>query len=337
MGLGWAELPGGQFNGLLTCRISKSVLLLFPFKLAEFSSKFATIARVVDDTRMWVLAVDTILTISEMRSTVLAWRKDGHRVAFVPTMGALHEGHLSLVRTAKAEGCRAIVSIFVNPLQFGPTEDFARYPRGLKDDIEKLRSVNCDAVFAPAATELYPAGFQTTIHNKTMSAGLCGKFRPGHFDGVLTIVSKLLNIVTPDVALFGKKDYQQWRLIERMNRDLEMPYEIRGCETVREVDGLAMSSRNRYLSADEREQATLIFKGMAASRDLWVKGERKTDLIVAVFRGYIARCPQMSIQYAEIVDRETLDPCGLKTANQNIVMIVAVIYGDVRLIDNLEF
>ncbi len=283
------------------------------------------------------MAVETILTISDMRATVAGWRQAGHRVGFVPTMGALHDGHLTLVRTAKAEGYRVIVSIFVNPLQFGPSEDFARYPRTLKDDIEKLRTVQCDAVFAPAATEMYPVGFQTTIHNKLMSTGLCGKFRPGHFDGVLTIVGKLLNIVVPDVAFFGKKDYQQWRLIERMTKDLEWPYLIRGCDTVRESDGLAMSSRNRYLAADEREQAALIFRGMNASRELWHKGERQLDQLLGIFKDYIGRCPQMKIQYAELVNQKTLEPYDPQSNDHSLVLIVAVIYGDVRLIDNLEF
>jgi pantoate--beta-alanine ligase len=284
-----------------------------------------------------VLAVETILTIREMRSTVAGWRQADHRVGLVPTMGALHEGHLTLVRTAKAEGYRVIVSIFVNPLQFGPSEDFARYPRTLKDDIEKLRAVDCDAVFAPAATEIYPAGFQTTIHNKMMAMGLCGKFRPGHFDGVLTVVGKLLNIVAPDVAFFGKKDYQQWRLIERMAKDLEWPYLIRGCDTVRESDGLAMSSRNRYLAADEREQAALIFRGMNATRELWQNGERQLDKLLGIFKDYIGRCPQMKIQYAELVNQKTLEPYDPQSTDHSLVLIVAVIYGDVRLIDNLEF
>ena len=157
--------------------------------------------------------IDTVLDISELRRVVEDWKSHGHLVSFVPTMGALHDGHLSLVRAAKADGAKVIVSIFVNPLQFGPSEDFARYPRTLKEDIEKLKTADADIVFAPSATEIYPEGFQTTIRNEKMSAGLCGKFRPGHFEGVLTVVAKLLNIVRPDVALFGKKDYQQWRLI----------------------------------------------------------------------------------------------------------------------------
>ncbi len=283
------------------------------------------------------MAVETILTTIDVRDRVQTWRRSGQSVAFIPTMGALHEGHLSLVRTAKAEGFSVVVSVFVNPLQFGPMEDFARYPRTLKDDLEKLRTVDCDVVFAPAATEIYPAGFQTIIHNKNLSSTLCGKFRPGHFDGVLTVVAKLLNIVAPDVAFFGKKDYQQWRLIERMVKDLDLPCVIRGCNTIREPDGLAMSSRNRYLSAEEREQATLIYQGMTASFDLWKKGERRADPVLKVFRDHIARCPQMKIQYAELVNRETLEPFAVNVSEQNLVLIVAVIYGDVRLIDNLEF
>jgi pantoate--beta-alanine ligase len=275
-----------------------------------------------------------------MRALVAFWRDKGdkgEKVAFVPTMGALHEGHLSLVRQAREDGSRVVVSIFVNPTQFGPSEDFARYPRTLKEDIEKLRTVACDAGFAPSAAEIYPAGFQTSIVNREMSRGLCGKFRPGHFEGVLTIVAKLLNIVTPDVALFGKKDYQQWRLIERMVRDLEMRCEIRGCEIVRETDGLAMSSRNRYMAADEREQASLIYQGLSHAKSLWAKGERSRKVLVDGFAQYIARCPKMSIQYAEIVDRESLVSCDEVLPDKSPVMIIAVIFGDVRLIDNLEF
>ena len=283
------------------------------------------------------MALDTVLNISELRGTVSRWKAEGLKVAFVPTMGALHEGHLSLVRQAKSEGARVVVSIFVNPLQFGPTEDFARYPRTLKDDIEKLRTVDTDLVFAPSAVEIYPAGFQTTIQNKIMSLGLCGKFRPGHFDGVLTVVAKLLNIVSPDVALFGKKDYQQFRLIQRMASDLAMAAEIRGCETIREPDGLAMSSRNRYMSVEEREQATLIYQGMSEAKSAWSEGERSLEVLQKSFSDVISRCPRMVIQYADIVDKYSLEASGSKVADKNLVLIVAVIFGDVRLIDNLEF
>jgi pantoate--beta-alanine ligase len=287
--------------------------------------------------RNYTVAPETILNIVELRSTVARWRAAGEKVAFVPTMGALHDGHLSLVLLARAEGARVVVSIFVNPLQFGPSEDFARYPRTLKDDVEKLKTVGADVVFAPAAAEIYPSGFQTAVINKKMSQGLCGKFRPGHFEGVLTVVLKLLNIVSPDIALFGKKDYQQWRLIERMARDLELSIEIRGCDTIREKDGLAMSSRNRYMSAEEREESTLIFKGLSAARSAWQGGERSYAKIAAAFTDCISRCPRMKIQYAEVVDCFSLETAAEHVADKNLVMIVAVMFGDVRLIDNLEF
>ena len=283
------------------------------------------------------MALDTILNISEIRSVVHQWKSAGETVFFVPTMGALHDGHLSLVRQAKSEGARVVVSIFVNPLQFGPTEDFARYPRTLKDDVEKLKTVDADVVFAPSAAEIYPTGFQTTLHNKQMANGLCGKVRPGHYDGMLTVVLKLLNIVSPEVALFGKKDYQQWRLIERMARDLDVPVEIRGCDTIREKDGLAMSSRNRYMTAEEREESTLIYKGLSSAKNAWKSGERSLDNLLSKFSDSIAHCPRMTIQYAEIVDCHTLEPVAAKVADDNLVMIVAVLFGDVRLIDNLEF
>jgi pantoate--beta-alanine ligase len=272
-----------------------------------------------------------------MRALVASWKSAGSNVAFVPTMGALHEGHLSLVRAAKSENAKVVVSIFVNPLQFGPTEDFSRYPRTLKDDIEKLRSADADAVFAPAAAEIYPDGFQTTLHNERMAAGLCGRFRPGHFSGVLTVVAKLFNIVQPDIAYFGKKDYQQWRLIERMVIDLQMPLQVVGFDTIRENDGLAMSSRNRYMSPEERERASLIYQGLGAAKTAWHSGERSRSQVLARFTDVIAKCEGMRIQYAEIVDRLTLEPCGTQLADKNLVMIVAVLYGDVRLIDNLEF
>ena len=280
----------------------------------------------------------TILSIAEMRALSLMWRGRGERIAFVPTMGALHEGHLDLVRRAKSNAQRVVVSIFVNPLQFGPNEDFARYPRTLQADVDKLSDVGVDVVFAPNAMEIYPAGFQTAVYNKEMSRGLCGAVRPGHFEGVLTVVLKLFQIVGPDQAFFGKKDYQQWRLIERMTKDLCLPLEIVGAETLREVDGLAMSSRNRYLSAPQREQATLLYRGMSAAATAWKNGERHRDVLLGLFAEKIRECPEMSIQYASLVRQTDLSemPADI-TTDEDVVMIVAVLYGDVRLIDNLEF
>lgn len=283
------------------------------------------------------MALETILSTVDMRTLVGKWRSDGYKVSFVPTMGALHEGHLSLVSLAKQDNAKVVISIFVNPLQFGPTEDFSRYPRTLKEDIEKLQSVGADAVFAPAAAEIYPDGFQTTVSNEKMAAGLCGRFRPGHFNGVLTVVAKLFNIVQPDAAFFGKKDYQQWRLIERMALDLQMNLKVIGCDTVREGDGLAMSSRNRYMSPEERAQAGLIFEGLSAAKQAWQKGERSAEKVLQKFSEIIEKCQKMKIQYAEIVDQISLQPSGAKLADSNLVMITAVLFGDVRLIDNLEF
>jgi len=275
--------------------------------------------------------------MADMRALVGQWRAAGHQVAFVPTMGALHEGHISLVNLAKKENTKVVVSIFVNPLQFGPNEDFSRYPRTLKEDIEKLQGAGGDAVFAPAAAEIYPDGFQTVISNEKMAAGLCGRFRPGHFSGVLTVVAKLFNIVQADSALFGKKDYQQWRLIERMALDLQMPTKVIGCETVRESDGLAMSSRNRYMSSQERSQASLIYEGLTAAKQAWQSGERSSEKIIQRFSESVAKCEKMRIQYAEIVDKFSLLSTGSRLADENLVMIIAVLFGDVRLIDNLEF
>jgi pantoate--beta-alanine ligase len=272
-----------------------------------------------------------------MRALVGQWRSTGHQVAFVPTMGALHEGHISLVNIAKKENMKVVVSIFVNPLQFGPNEDFSRYPRTLKDDIEKLQGAGVEAIFAPAAAEIYPDGFQTVVSNEKMATGLCGRFRPGHFSGVLTVVAKLFNIVQADATFFGKKDYQQWRLIERMALDLQMPSKVIGCETVRESDGLAMSSRNRYMSTEERSQASLIYEGLTAAKQAWQSGERSSEKVMQKFSGIIAKCEKMRIQYAEIVDKFSLEPAGAKLADTNLVMIIAVLFGDVRLIDNLEF
>jgi pantoate--beta-alanine ligase len=187
----------------------------------------------------------TLISLSELTDVRNGWEREGAKVVFVPTMGALHEGHMQLVRVARQHGSRVIVSIFVNPTQFGPNEDFAKYPRTLAADLELLAKEKVDAVFLPNAMSMYPDGFQTYVINKTMAKGLCGAVRPGHFEGVLTVVLKLFNLVRPHTAIFGKKDYQQWRLIERMVKDLHLPVMVLGQDTVRESDGLAMSSRNR--------------------------------------------------------------------------------------------
>jgi len=262
-----------------------------------------------------------------------AWEHE--RVAFVPTMGALHEGHLSLVRQAKGLADKVLVSIFVNPLQFGPQEDLAKYPRTLDDDLILLRAAGADAAFLPATSTFYPAGFQTYVNNREMSLGLCGKVRPGHFDGVLTVVLKLLNLVRPQVALFGKKDYQQWRLIETMVRDLSLPVAIIGASTVREQDGVAMSSRNRYLSPALRAKAALIYRGLIAAKAAYALGSRDPEQLKVAFREVLAKEPDFEIQYVEVVTQEELrtpEPGG----SEALVMIIACFLGGVRLIDNLE-
>jgi pantoate--beta-alanine ligase len=283
------------------------------------------------------LALETLLQIAEMRALVQQWRSQGQQIALIPTMGALHEGHISLVDVAKKENAKIVVSIFVNPLQFGPSEDFSRYPRTLKEDLDKLERAGVHAVFAPPAAQIYPQEFQTHVTNRKMATGLCGLFRPGHFDGVLTVVTKLFNIVQPDSAYFGKKDYQQWRLIERMVLDLHMPVKIEGCETIRESDGVAMSSRNRYMSDEERRQACLIYEGLTAAKQAWQSGERSKKRVIQRFGESISKCEKMEIQYAEIVDKFSLQSPSSDLADSNLVMIVAILFGDVRLIDNLEF
>jgi len=281
--------------------------------------------------------IPTILSLKEMRQLSWRWKSEKLRIGFIPTMGALHEGHFSLVQHAQTMCERIVVSIFVNPLQFGPNEDFARYPRTLAKDLESLSQLNVHAVFSPTTNEMYPNGFQTSVSNKEMSRHLCGAFRHGHFDGVLTVVNKLFNSVSPDVAVFGKKDYQQWRLIQQMVRDLNMPIDVVGVDTLREPDGLAMSSRNRYLAAEQRAQAMLIFQGLNSAKAAWSRGQRQRAELINAFVERVNLCPDMKIQYAEIVNAVDLKPIDDQCSDDiSPVMIVAVLYGDVRLIDNLE-
>lgn len=278
----------------------------------------------------------TLISPEELTALRDAWERDGERVAFIPTMGALHEGHLSLVRTARAVGAeRVVVSIFVNPIQFGPSEDFEKYPRTLKSDLDLLAPLNVDAVFLPNAAMMYPAGFQTYVTNRAMSDGLCGASRPGHFDGVLTVVLKLFNLVRPHVAIFGKKDYQQWRLIERMAFDLNLRLSVIGAETLREHDGLALSSRNRYLSPAERMIAVRISRGLFAARDAAKGGKATASVVLDAFRKVVGDGPEIRTEYAEV--RRQHDLMRIDGAlDAPAVMIVAARVGTTRLIDNLE-
>lgn len=274
----------------------------------------------------------TLITAEELAS----WRNRVRpsRIGFVPTMGALHEGHGSLVDSIREKCDHTVVSIFVNPLQFGPHEDFEKYPRTFKDDLDLLAEKKVSAVYIPNVKTMYSDDFQTQVVNNRMSKELCGLARPGHFDGVLTVVLKLFNLVDPDVVAFGKKDYQQYKLISRMIKDLNIDIEILGCETVRERDGLAMSSRNRYLSSEERDRATALSKGLMAAKSLFEKGERSISELILAAR-HIIQEKQIQLEYLEVRDRENLKQIGM-AINVPAVMLVAARVGQTRLIDNIE-
>jgi len=269
---------------------------------------------------------------AEARAFSMAERAAGRKTAFVPTMGALHEGHLSLVDKARELADTVIVSIFVNPTQFGPNEDFDKYPRTLDADIAACGNRGVAAVFAPSAEEMYPRGPQTVwVDVESLTDTLCGASRPGHFRGVATVVSKLFNIVQPDVAVFGEKDYQQALVIKRMAEELDFPVEIATAPTLREPDGLAMSSRNKMLTPENRAKAVAIFQALEKAKADTAAGRRDADAI----RAEIAAAIESSggkIDYVEIVDSETLRP--LDAIGNEAVAAVAAKYGDVRLIDN---
>jgi pantoate--beta-alanine ligase len=277
----------------------------------------------------------TLIGFEELRQTRGGWRQSGQTVAFVPTMGALHDGHLRLVLEGKRLADRVICSIFVNPTQFGPGEDFDRYPRTVREDVEKLANVHADVVFLPNAAAIYPDGHQTSVLNRKLSTELCGVTRPGHFEGVLTVVLKLFNLVQPDFALFGKKDYQQWRMIELMCRDLNVPVKVVGMPTVRESDGLAMSSRNRYLNEDERKKAAQIHLALVTAHKLHAGGVKNRAEILKTVRDVIAGVPEMRIEYVEVRRQRDLADMGA-SVEEPAVILVAVRYGSVRLIDNME-
>ena len=251
-------------------------------------------------------------------------------------MGALHEGHLHLVdkarRLAEPEG-RVVVSIFVNPTQFGPKEDFSRYPRPLAADKRLCAARGVDAIFLPAADAMYPEGYSTFVEENAVSTGLCGASRPGHFRGVCTVVLKLLQIVQPTIAVFGLKDFQQCAVIRRMVRDLNAPVEIVGVETVRESDGLALSSRNRYLSQEERAQAPVLQKALRTAADAWRAGETSSAKLRRLITRLISSAPLARIDYVEIADASSLQP--IREVRRNTVMAVAVFFGHTRLIDNV--
>lgn len=282
--------------------------------------------------------MEVIRTVAGMQAHAHQARRAGHVLALVPTMGALHEGHLALVRTARQQADHITVSIFVNPTQFAPDEDFEEYPRRLEDDLEALNTLGgVDAVFAPSVDEMYPDGQEAQrvwVEVDGLSEHLCGRYRPGHFRGVATVVMKLFHACLPHVGVFGKKDAQQFLILRRMVRDLSMDVEIVGVPTVREPDGLALSSRNRYLSANERAQAVVLSQAVETARERILKGEQRPSAIVEAMRNKLAQAPDADVQYVELVNTTSLTPVSQLEPEQEVLAAVAVFLGDTRLIDN---
>lgn len=277
--------------------------------------------------------MEIVKEISKMKEISKFWKRQGYKIAFVPTMGFLHGAHLALVKKAKELGDKTVVSIFVNPLQFGPKEDFREYPRDLERDLALLEKEKVDAVFIPETEEMYPPDFQTYVEVTKLTTGLCGAFRPGHFKGVTTVVLKLFNIVNPDIAIFGEKDYQQLQVIKQMIKDLNLNIEIVAHPTVREKDGLAMSSRNIYLSSAERESATSLYKALLLAQKLVKDGEKDSKKIKKEMEKFIYSFPFTKVQYIEFVDPQTLDP--IDKINKPVLCALAVYVGKARLIDNM--
>jgi pantoate--beta-alanine ligase len=266
-----------------------------------------------------------------------ALSKEAHgedkRIGFVPTMGALHDGHLSLVREARKQCQVAVVSIFVNPTQFGPNEDFARYPRSFEKDATMLACQQTDFIFSPTVQEMYPGDATSWVTVEGLSEKLDGRSRPGHFRGVTTVVSKLFNIVQPDLAFFGQKDAAQVAVIRKMVRDLKSDVQIVVCPIVREADGLAMSSRNAYLNPEQRKQATILYRSLMRVQSMAKDGQLKSEALIAAGKAKIAEDPVVRLDYFEIVDPHTLDPV-LDVANGALVAVAACV-GNTRLIDNI--
>ncbi len=279
--------------------------------------------------------MEVVHTIPELRAAVARARQAGKAIGFVPTMGCLHEGHLSLIRRAREEAAFVVVSIFVNPTQFGPNEDFAKYPRTFAEDRAGCEAAGADLIFAPTAADFYPTGASTWVDVEGISAKLCGEFRPGHFRGVATVVAMLFNAAQADVAVFGRKDLQQLAVIRRMVRDLHMPVRIIAHETVREPNGVAMSSRNRYLSTEELSQATAIPAALTAAQALARSGVTDAARLQATAQAVLAAQPALKPQYCAIVDLETMAPVT-STAGRPCAIAIACHLGATRLIDNAD-
>ena len=276
--------------------------------------------------------MNTVKTIEEARQQVKAWKKEGYSIALVPTMGCLHEGHASLINRAAKENEKVVVSIFVNPIQFGPSEDLASYPRDLAGDTILCEDAGAHLIFAPETSEMYYKDTPTNVSVQELAAGLCGAKRPGHFGGVCTVVSKLFNIVPADKAYFGQKDAQQLAIIKRMVRDLNFDIEIIGCPIVREEDGLAKSSRNAYLSPKERQAALILSKSLTSGKEMLSAGEKSADLIKEIIKKQLESEVLAKIDYIDVVDALSLN--AIELVNKPVLVAIAVFIGKTRLIDN---
>jgi len=281
-----------------------------------------------------------IRTVAGMQDYADARRANGERVALVPTMGALHDGHLALIRTAQEQADRVVVSVFVNPTQFGPDEDYAEYPRDIDRDAAQLEERGVDVLFAPTVDEMYPsepvgdAPTLTWVIVNRLDEHLCGRYRQGHFQGVTTVVTKLFHACKPHVAVFGRKDAQQFVIIQRMVQELLLDIDIVGVPTVREPDGLAKSSRNAYLSPEERQQATVLYEAVKTAEARIEGGEQQISALVEAMQNKLGQASDATVQYAEVVDATTLQPLERITPGQHVLAAVAVYFGDTRLIDN---
>ena len=285
--------------------------------------------------------MDHLRTVDAMQAHAETARADGDTLALVPTLGALHDGHLALVRRALEEADHVTVSVFVNPTQFGPGEDYDEYPRDLDRDREILEALDVDALFAPPVDEMYPFAGDDELPSplawvsvEQLDEHLCGAYRDGHFRGVTTVVTKLLHACKPDIAVFGTKDAQQYVIIQRLVEDLLLDVEIVGVPTVRESDGLAQSSRNEYLTPDEREQAPVLYEAVTAAQEAIEQGEQAAAAVVRAMENELATAPDADVQYAEVVDARTLQPLDRLSPGQEVLAAVAVFFGDTRLIDN---
>jgi pantoate--beta-alanine ligase len=287
------------------------------------------------------MEVEVIRTVDAMQEHADAARAEGDTLALVPTLGALHEGHLALVRRALEEADHVTVSVFVNPTQFGPDEDYDEYPRDLEGDKEKLEALGADALFAPSTEEMYPfandealPGPLAWVEVERLDEHLCGAYREGHFRGVTTVVTKLFHACKPDLAVFGEKDAQQYVIIQRLVEDLLFDIDIVGVPTVREADGLAQSSRNAYLDEEEREQATVLYEAVTAAEEAIDGGEQDPDAVVRAMDEALSQAPDGEVEYAEVVDANTLQPVDHLAPGQEVLAAVAVYFGETRLIDN---